>query len=194
MGCCREKRLCQRNRERTQVGVLVLTTIIPSSTATSSETEKGEETLKGQRNQWGTITEASTPICSWSRNRTGVQTCHQLKGPELVYKETNFHDGNVERRFSEHQERRLGGYNVRDSSLMKGATEPVRDEHRGFYSNMLLVKKQDGGSDLSSTWGAWTHTQRNELSWWQRWKTFLRESGKETGQLISHTSIVLGES
>ena len=151
MGCCREKRLCQRNRERTQVGVLVLTTIIPSSTATSSKTEKGEETLKGQRNQCRTSTEASTPICSWSRNRTGVQTCHQLKGPELVYKETNFHDGNVERRFSEHQERRLGGYNVRDSSLMKGATEPVRDEHRGFYSNMLLVKKQDGGSDLSST-------------------------------------------
>ena len=40
--------------------------------------------LKGQWNQWGTSTEASTPICSWTRNRSGVQTCHQLKGPELV--------------------------------------------------------------------------------------------------------------
>ena len=107
--------------------------------------------LKGQWNQWGTSTEASTPICSWTRNRTGVQTCHQLKGPELVYKETNFHDGNVGKRFSEHQERRLGGYNVRDSLLMKRATKPVRDQHWGFFSNMFLVMKQDGGSDLSST-------------------------------------------
>ena len=30
--------------------------------------------------------EDSTPICSWSRNRTGVQICHQLKGPKLIYK------------------------------------------------------------------------------------------------------------
>ena len=60
--------------------------------------------LKGRWNQWGTSTEACSPICSWSINRTGVQICHQLKEPELVYKETNFHDDNVERRFSEHQE------------------------------------------------------------------------------------------
>ena len=182
------KCFCQRDRERTQVGVLGLTTSISSSTATSSKTEKGEDTdsllMKGameavrdenrgfysnlflvkkqdggsdvsstqgawtciQRNeilwwqrwrtfsehqerrlggtvwrtfyswkarwnQWGTRTEASTPICSWSRNRTGLQICHQLKGPELMYKETNCHDDNVEKRFSEHQERRLGGYN-----------------------------------------------------------------------------------
>ena len=82
---------------------------------------------------------------------TGIQICHQLKGSELVHKKTSFHDCNVERRFSEHQERGLGGYNVRDSLLMKGAIEPVRDEHKGFYSNLFLVKKQDGGSDLSST-------------------------------------------
>ena len=82
MGRRREKRLCQRDRERTQVGVLGLTTRIPSSMATFSETEKGEET---------------------------------------------------------------------DSLHIKGAMEPVRDEHRGFYSNLFLVKKQDGGSDLSST-------------------------------------------
>ena len=44
MGCRREKRLCQRARERTQVGVLTLTTGIPFSTATSSDIEKGEET------------------------------------------------------------------------------------------------------------------------------------------------------
>ena len=48
------------------------------------------------------------------KKQDGGQICHQLKGPELVYKETNFHGGNFERRFSEHQERRLGGYNVRD--------------------------------------------------------------------------------
>ena len=100
--------------------------------------------LKGRWNQRGTSTEASTLICSWSRNRTGVQICHQLKGPELIYKETNFNDGNVEGRFSEHQEMRLCGYNVRDSLLMKGAIEPARDEHRGFYSNLLLANKQAG--------------------------------------------------
>ena len=66
----------QRDRERTIVGVLGLTTSIPSSTATSSETEKGEET---------------------------------------------------------------------DSLLIKAAMEPVSDEYRGFYSNLFLVKKQDGG-------------------------------------------------
>ena len=84
VGWRREKRLCQRDRERIQVGVPGLTTSIPSSrpTATSSDTEKGEET---------------------------------------------------------------------DALLIKGAMEPVRDEHRGFYSNLILVKKQDGGSDLSST-------------------------------------------
>ena len=36
---------------------------------------------------------------------------------------------------------------------MKGAIEPVRDEHRGFYTNLFLVKKQDRGSDLSSLKG-----------------------------------------
>ena len=77
------------------------------------------------------------------KKQDGAQICHQLKGPELVHKEANFHDGNVEIRFSEHQGMRLGGYNVRDSLLMKGAIEPVTDEHRGFYSS--------GGSDLSST-------------------------------------------
>ena len=30
-----------------------------------------------------------------------------------------------------------------DSLLVKRAIEPVRDEHRGFYSNLVLVKKQD---------------------------------------------------
>ena len=59
-----------------------LTTSIPSSTATSSETEKGEET---------------------------------------------------------------------DSLLIKRAIKPVMDEHRGFFTNLFLVKKQDGGSDLSPT-------------------------------------------
>ena len=153
MGCRREKRLCQRDREKTHVGVL--TTSIPSSTATSSETEKGEETdfllIKEVIEPVRDGHRGSTPICSCSRNRTGVQIFHQLKGPEFVYKETNSHDGNVERRFSEHQERRLGGYNVRNSLLMKGAIKPVRAEHRGFYSNLFLAKKQDGGSDLSST-------------------------------------------
>ena len=77
-----KKRLCQRDRGTTQAGVLGLTTSIPSSTANSSETEKGEKT---------------------------------------------------------------------DYLLIKGAMEPVRDEHSGLYSNLFLVKKQDGGSDLSST-------------------------------------------
>ena len=104
VGCRRAKRLCQWDRERTQVGVLGLTTRIPSSTATSSETEKGGETdsllIKG----------AMEPV---SVEQRGVYSnlflvkkqdinCHQLKGPELIYKETNFQDGNVERRFAKH--------------------------------------------------------------------------------------------
>ena len=36
-----------------------------------------------------------------------------------------------------------------DSLLMKGAIVPVKDEHRGFYSKLFMVNKQDGGSDLS---------------------------------------------
>ena len=148
VGCRREKRLCLRDRERTHVGVLGLTYpfqyghFLPQRLI--KEKRQTLYSLKGRWNQWGTNTGASTPICSWSRNRTGVQSCHQLKGPELIYKETNFHDGNIERRFSEHQEMRLCGYNVRDSLLMKRAIEPVREDHRGFYSNLFLAKKQDG--------------------------------------------------
>ena len=52
VGCHREKRLCQRDREKTQVGVLGLTISIPSSTATSSDTEKGEETVYSLKGRW----------------------------------------------------------------------------------------------------------------------------------------------
>ena len=31
------------------------------------------------------------------------------------------------------------------SLLRKGAIEPVRDRQAGFYSNLFVVKKQDGG-------------------------------------------------
>ena len=79
------------------------------------------------------------------KKQDGVQICHQLKGPELVYKETNFHDGNVERRSSEHQERRLGGYNVMDTFLMKGAIEPVRDEHRRLLRQFVPVQETGRG-------------------------------------------------
>ena len=33
----------------------------------------------------------------------------------------------------------------RGSGLGKGAIEPVRDQNRGFYSNLLLEKKTDSG-------------------------------------------------
>ena len=32
-----------------------------------------------------------------------------------------------------------------DSLLTKGAIEVVRDSHKGFYSNLFLVTKKDGG-------------------------------------------------
>ena len=54
----------------------------------------------------------------------GVQICHQL-----IYKETNSHDGNVERRFSEHQERGLGGYNRHQGRLPSRA---YCEGHRRF--------------------------------------------------------------
>ena len=50
----------------------------------------------------------SLPVRPLLQETGRVHTCRQL---ELVYKKTNFQDGNVERRFSEHQENRLGGYN-----------------------------------------------------------------------------------
>ena len=57
-----------------------------------------------------------------------VQICHQHKGPGLVYKETNFHDGNAERCFSEHQERRLGCYNrtLTFTRLLRGSQKVFR--------------------------------------------------------------------
>ena len=61
------------------------------------------------------------------------------------------------------------------SLLIKGAMEPVRDEHRGFYSNLFLVKKQDGGSDLSSTKGP-------ELVYKE--KTFVMATLKDISQSI----------
>ena len=102
--------------------------------------------LKGRWNQWGTSTEACTPICSWSRNRTGVQICHQLEGPELVYKETNFHDDNVERRFSEHQEWRLGGYNPPQGCLPSRA---YCEGHRRFIGS---GGKAEVFSSIGSHW------------------------------------------
>ena len=65
--------------------------------------------------------------------RTEVQICHQLKGPELIYKETNFHDGNVERRFSEHQEWRLGGYNRPQGRLPSRAYCEGHKRFIGFW-------------------------------------------------------------
>ena len=59
-----------------------------------------------------------------------VQICHQHKGPGLVYKETNSHDGNAERCFSEHQERRLGCYNRPQGHLPSRA---YCEGHRRFF-------------------------------------------------------------
>ena len=118
---------------------------LPVRPLPSSETEKEEETdsllIKGAMEPVRDEHRGLYTNMFLVKKQDGGPDLSDLKGPKRVYKDTNFHDGNVEKRSSVHQERRLGGYNVKDSSLIEGAIEPVRDEHRGFYSNLFLFNK-----------------------------------------------------
>ena len=154
--------------------------------------------LNGRWNQWGTSTEASSPICSWSRNKTGVQICHQLKGPELVYKETNFHYGNVERRFSENQERRLGSYNRPQRRLPSRA---YCEGHRRFlrfwrqgrsfqFSRLPFVLSSASRTFTTITLPVVAMCRAKGIRFIPYLHDFLLLA-PNWGQLISHTSIVL---
>ena len=48
------------------------------------------DSWKGRQNQWGTSTEASFPICSWSRNRTGCRSFVNLRGLNSYTKKRTF--------------------------------------------------------------------------------------------------------
>ena len=75
-----------------------------------------------------------TPL---TKKRYGDTGWNYVLDPSVVAKTTSITD-------AQGRKRRLI-QEVVDSLLVKGAIEPVRDQSRGFYSNLFLVKKSDGG-------------------------------------------------
>ena len=84
VGCRCKKRLCQWERERTQVGSSRHDHQYPFQyTVFLRHWER-------RRDQWGTSTEASTPICFWSRNRQRFRSVINLRGLNSYTKKLTF--------------------------------------------------------------------------------------------------------